>query len=72
MKKRIIIQNAANRDSVFEVERIRDRYHLTQLHFTTFFTNRHRIGEVGNLEDVISLAKASVDGEIRHIKIKDI
>jgi len=72
MKKRIIIQNTARRKFTFEVERVRDRFALTRLDFTKFFTGRDRIGESGNLEDAISLAKSSIDGVIHCIDIKDL
>lgn len=72
MKKRINIETKGGKVFKFETAKVGNRFRINSVDFSGFFTKSKTLGETGNLEDAISLAKSHVTGVISNIAIKDI
>lgn len=69
--KKIVVDTNRQKGQLFKVSESDERFYVYDVD-VGFISNTYRkIGETRNLKDAIELIKASVDGEVRNVKILD-
>ena len=71
MEKQITIDTDLKSGQVFRVNEYRGEFTVYRMEIGILFDDSTRIGETRSLDDAISLIKASVQGSVRSVKIKD-
>jgi hypothetical protein len=70
MDKKVIVETGKQKQ-LFKVHEYDGRYTVYLINVGFFMDDSRKIGETRSLEDAITLIKASVDGSVRNVEIKN-
>ena len=69
--KRIVVDSTRRKGNVFKVRESDGRFTIYHVHVNWFTNSYRQIGETYTLKDAIALIKATVDGAVSNIRIRD-
>lgn len=71
IKKKVVVDTNRQKGQLFKVSESGGTFYVYDIDVGIFSNTDKKIGETRNLKDAIELIKASVNGEVRNVRIVD-